>query len=169
METCPPRGDMWLCGPQEMTPEPHTGTSRGPCRLVGGSLPGLGVVERWGHFALWSPPGCNALGGTQGTCRGQSLLVAWEGEQSRAWVSWAQVLETSLRWAAPPQKWERRPGTLIKLSQISGLGFLAGRGCGERRQLGHSQPQEPKQTASSPPHPTPPPTPAAEVGRARAG
>lgn len=41
---------MWLCivpraGPQEMTPEPHTGICLGPCGLVGGSLPGWGWLR----------------------------------------------------------------------------------------------------------------------------
>lgn len=101
---------MQLCiipcaGPQEMTPEPHTGTCLGPCGLVGGSLPGLGVAERWANSACgqlqdampwerltWAPAG------------GQRLLEVWEGEQPGARVSGAQVLEASLRWAAPPRR-----------------------------------------------------------------
>lgn len=57
-----------------------------------------------------------------------------------------------LRWAAPPRSWERRLGSPGKLPQLSGPGLWQGEGVA-RRQLGHSQPREPRQTASSPPHP----------------
>lgn len=108
-------------------------------------------------FSLWSAPGCNALRGhLRGTCLGsealgQRLFLMWKGEcKVRVFLNTGS--RSFLRWAAPPWSWERKLGTPGKLPQISGLGFWQGEGVA-RRQLGHSQPWEPRQTASSPPHP----------------
>lgn len=56
---------------------------------------------------------------------GQRLLLVWESER-RVRVFLGAGSRSLLRWAAPPQSWKKRPGTLKKLPQISGLGFLAG-------------------------------------------
>lgn len=149
-----PWESMWLCiipraGPQEIAPEPHTGTFLGPRELVGGSLPGLGVAGRWGNSA------CGQLQDAMpwaGDSHGHLL-----GVRGSSWVSRAQVLEASLGWAA--LLGGGKGGlALRKLPQISGLGFLVGRGRGEK--AAGAQPALGAKANSL--LPTPPPTPAAE-------
>lgn len=143
----------------------HPSIARGRVGWRVPSWPGVG--EGWG-FSLWSAPGDSALREIHGHLlgvRGASWCRRVSSPQpsfpgSRSLFRWAPPLGESRESLPPPPRGtarERRPGTLRKLPRISGLGSWQGEGVA-RRQLGRSQPREPRQTASSP---SPPPTPAA--------
>lgn len=102
-----PWESMWLCiipraGPQEIAPEPHTGTCLGPRELVGGSLPGLGVAGRWGNSACGQLQDAMPWAGglTRAPAWGQRLLMGFPGTGSGS----------LLRVGSSPRRWERRPG-----------------------------------------------------------
>lgn len=129
---CPGRS-VWLCivpcaGPTGNGPLAPSGTARVPSGAGGGETQPV-VSSR-----MRCPGGDS-----------QGHLLGVRGSSGRGRVS-SLGSKTLLRRASR----EERHGTLTKLPQISGLGFLTGQGCGEE-----GAGAQPRQTASSLPRPTP--------------